>query len=107
MRDRTRNRRRLSAGRGHTQAGQALVELALVIPLLLLLTFGVVAVGRMIQAQMGVSAVVREAARVGASHLSASDGLERGQVVASGYGLSNGSLALTVGGDFRRGGQVV
>ena len=42
---------------------QAVLELALVLPLLLLLAFGAVGVGRVIQAQMALSAVAREAAR--------------------------------------------
>src|SRR5207249_11812615 len=46
--------------------GQALVETALVIPMLLLLALGVVGVGRVVQAQLAVSAAAREAARAGA-----------------------------------------
>ena len=40
--------------------------MALVVPLLLLLAFGVVGVGRVGQARLGVSAVAREAARAAA-----------------------------------------
>ena len=93
------------------QAGSALVETALVLPLLLCLAFGVIAVGRVVQAQMGVSAVAREAARSAAlsqtAEGAASRGLAAGQAVAVGYGLTNGSLALSVEpGAFERGGQV-
>ncbi|MFN8472786.1 MAG: TadE/TadG family type IV pilus assembly protein [Anaerolineae bacterium] len=92
-------------------AGAALVEVALALPLLLILAFGVVGVGRVLQAQMGVSAVVREAARVAASAQDAGEagqrGLAAGQAVATGYNLTNGSLSLTVvPGGFERGGQV-
>ena len=93
------------------QTGQALVETALVIPILLLLAFGVVAVGRVVDAQMGVSGVAREAARAGAlannpDHASA-DGLAGGQAAAAGYNLDNGSLQLTVDpGSFARGSSV-
>jgi hypothetical protein len=85
-----------------------LVEAALILPLLLLPVFGVVGVSRVIQAQMGVSAVAREAARAAALADSpaeaASLGLARGQEVATGYRLTNGSLRLTVEpGRFARG----
>jgi hypothetical protein len=82
-----------------------------VVPLVLLLVFGVVAIGRLTQAQMAVSAVAREAARAGAlanaGGEAAERGLGRGQDVAVGYGLSNGTFELTVDpGGFERGGQV-
>jgi Flp pilus assembly protein TadG len=76
---------------------QAVLELALVLPLVLILAFGVVGVGRVVQAQMTLSAIAREAARQAAlSPLppagSAADakrfGEARGQTVARGYGLS-------------------
>lgn len=91
--------------------GSTLVEVALALPLLLILAFGVGGVGRVLQAQMGVSAVVREAARVGASAQDAAEagqrGLAAGRAVADGYNLTNGSLSLTVDpGGFERGGQV-
>ena len=93
------------------QDGQALAETALVIPLLLSLALGVVGVGRVVQAQMGVSAVAREAARSAALQSSpraaADAGLVRGRDVAMGYGLTNGSLQLQVEpGSLARGGQV-
>ena len=83
----------------------------MVIPLLLLLAFGAIGVGRLTQAQMGVSAVAREAARAGALANSTAEalarGTARGQEVASGYQLSNGSLRVTVeSGGFARGDQV-
>jgi len=100
-----------SVAAGEDQSGQALVELALVIPILLLLAFGVVAAGRVTQAQMGVSAVAREAARAAAlasdSSQAAVDGMARGREVATGYSLGNGSLQLAVNaGGFSRGGTV-
>ena len=91
--------------------GQALVEVALVLPMLLLLAFGVVAVGRVIQAQIGVSAVAREAARVVAlgeePGAAQAQGLAAGYAAAAGYGLQNGTLRLAVNpGDMARGGRV-
>lgn len=96
---------------GRLERGQALIETALVLPLLLFLAFGVVAVGRITQAQMGVSAVAREAARAATLANNSSDGLSqgmaRGQQVAGGYHLSNGTLQLSVEvGDFAPGGAV-
>jgi TadE-like protein len=93
------------------ERGQAIVELALVVPVLLVLAFGVVGVGRVIQAQMGVSAVAREAARAAALANSpaqaAGDGMTQGREVATGYSLSNGSLQLEVdGGSLERGSTV-
>jgi Flp pilus assembly protein TadG len=82
------------------QRGQALVETALVIPILLLLAFGVVGVGRLTQGQMGVSAVAREAARAAALADTPAEaslrGLARGQEVATGYRLANGSLRIAI-----------
>ncbi len=93
------------------QRGQALVETALVVPMLLLLAFGVVGIGRLVQAQMGVSAVAREAARAAAladEPVQATlDGLARGEEVATGYRLTNGSLGISIdSGSLVRGGQV-
>jgi Flp pilus assembly protein TadG len=87
------------------------VETALVLPALLLLAFGVLGAARVTQAQMGVSAVSREAARAGALGVSPVDAVTRGTVrgrdVAAGYHLTNGSLQLTVDpGAMARGGQV-
>jgi Flp pilus assembly protein TadG len=93
------------------QRGQALLETALVVPLLLLLAFGVVGAGRLVQAQLGVSAVAREAARAAALATGAESavtlGMAHGQEVAAGYHLTNGSLRVSVDpGAFARGGAV-
>ncbi len=94
-------------GRRAARPGQALLELALILPVLLFLAFAVVGAGRVVQAQLGVSAVAREAARAGAAGLSAGTGRARGEEVAAGYALGNGSLGLLVdGGRFAPGGQV-
>jgi Flp pilus assembly protein TadG len=79
--------------------------------MLLILAFGVVGVGRVTQAQLAVSAVAREAARAGALAEDAwqaqEQGRSRGEDVAQGYGLSDGSLTLMVDpGSLERGGQV-
>jgi Flp pilus assembly protein TadG len=87
--------------------GQAVLELALVLPLLLLLAFGSIGVGRVVQAQMAVSAAAREAARQAALAPlppggSAADakqaGEARGQAVASGYGLRAAVVTVDTSG---------
>lgn len=105
------DRQRLSRCLLKGQHGQALVETALVIPILLLLAFGVIGVGRLVQAQLGVSAVARESARAAALANEPAEaiarGLARGQEVAAGYQLDNGSLRLGVEpGALARGGRV-
>ncbi len=90
------------------QPGQALVELALVIPVLLLLAFGVLGVGRVLQAKLAVSATAREAARAatlaGSAPSAVAAGLAQGETVAAGYGLGNGSLEVALDpGRFERG----
>lgn len=91
------------------QRGQALVETALVVPVLLVFVFGVVFVGRVVHAHVAVQATVREAGRALATAPSEGAGLaaarERGSAVAAGYGLAPERLDLVVdGGGFARGG---
>jgi Flp pilus assembly protein TadG len=101
----------LALTRGNLERGAALVEAALLIPVLLVLVFGVVGVSKLTQTVMAVSAVSREAARSAAladsAAQAASNGQARGQQVADGYGLNNGSLKLAIdAGGFDRGGTV-
>ncbi|MCC6177469.1 MAG: pilus assembly protein [Chloroflexi bacterium] len=101
----------VTCSRPALRRGQALVETALVVPLLLTLAFGVVAAGRVAHGQMAVSAVAREAARAAALADSAADagsrGVSRGREVAAGYGLGDGPLDVRVEpGAFSRGGEV-
>jgi Flp pilus assembly protein TadG len=93
------------------QQGQVLIETALVLPLLLFLAFGVIGAGRVTQARMGVDAVAREATRSAALATDAgsalNQGLARGQAVGEGYGLTNGSLQISLSvGQFDPGEQV-
>jgi hypothetical protein len=80
--------------------GQALVETALVLPLLLLLVFGVLGVHRVVRAQGAVDAVAREAARSGAASRSTQEALvradTRGREVAVGYFLASDALDLAI-----------
>ncbi|MGE0538772.1 MAG: TadE family protein [Dehalococcoidia bacterium] len=92
------------------QDGQALVETALVIPVLLILAFGVIFVGRVTHATVAVQAAGREAGRTLATAPSEAEGLatgeERGGAVAAGYGLARDQFELLLdGGGFERGGM--
>ena len=82
------------------QRGSALVEIALLLPLLLFLAFGVIGAARVTQARLGVSAVAREAARAAAQAQgpgqASANGYGRAREVADGYGLDNGSLRVMV-----------
>lgn len=53
----------LRAGRRAADRGAAAVEAALVLPLLLMLVFGIVDIGRMVSARMTVTEAAREGAR--------------------------------------------
>ena len=93
------------------QAGQSLVEAALVLPLVLLLAVGVVAAGRLTAAQGAVSAVAREAAQAAAAASGAEEarlrGADRALAVADGYGLRRDRLDVVVeAAPFVRGGVV-
>ena len=93
------------------ESGSALIESALVLPAVLVIAFGVVSVGRVAHAQIGVQAVAREAGRTLASAPSASEGIADGQAraiaVADGHGLSTERLGVALdAGDFERGGTV-
>jgi hypothetical protein len=93
------------------QRGQSTLEMVIaVIPLLLLLTFGIIAVGRVTMGKMAVTATAREAARAAAQVDRGSApvvGAARGEQVAAGYGLINGSLILTIdAAGHRAGGDV-
>jgi Flp pilus assembly protein TadG len=81
-------------------AGQATLETALALPLLLFLIVAVLGAGRVIQARSSVTAVAREAARAGAAASSPAEAhsraLDRGAATADGYGLRRDRLDLRV-----------
>jgi hypothetical protein len=80
------------------QSAQALVEVALVLPVVLALVFGTLAVSRLIQAQNAVIAIAHEAARAGALGDSPDDAVDRMRrridVVAPGLGVDPRALEL-------------
>jgi hypothetical protein len=100
-------------GERMAQSAQALVELALGLPLVLALLFGTVALSRIVQAQTAVVAVAHEAARAGALADTPSAALQRmrqrADEVAPGLGLEARSLVLEcdVSQFARRDGRVV
>ncbi len=97
--------------RAHDESGQALVEAALAIPVLLVLVFGVVAAGRATEAKIAVQAAARESSRALAvapsEEQGITDALTAGENVAAGYGLDGNGLTIELdSGGFSRGGTV-
>jgi len=95
--------------RRNGERGQALVEAALVIPVLLLVAFGVVMAGRISHAKVAVQAIAREASRELATapseDVGMSDAVQTARSAADGYGLSQGRLTVDVDPNgFARGG---
>lgn len=93
------------------ESGNAAIEAALVIPVVLVLAFGVVGVGRVVQAQIALQSVVREASRTVAVAPSASQGTTTAEAraleIADGHGLAPDRLDLAIdAGAFERGGIV-
>jgi hypothetical protein len=80
------------------QSAQALVELALALPVVLALVFGTLALSRVIQAQTAVVAVAHEAARAGALGTTPDDAVDRMRhrvdLVAPGLGLDPRGVVL-------------
>jgi hypothetical protein len=90
---------------------QSLVELAIVLPAVVVGLLLVIGLGILGQAKAGVQSVAGEAARAGAlsSTPAAAEaaGMERAYRVAAGYGLEPDRLDVTIdASDFQRGGTV-
>lgn len=88
-----------------------LIEAALVLPVVLVVAFGVVMAGRLVHAQVGVEAAAREAGRALARAPSRDEGLadarSRALQAAEGHGLEAARVVLVLeAGAFRRGGTV-
>jgi hypothetical protein len=84
----------------HRQPGSAIVELAVLAPVVGLLLAGLAAVAIAIQAQLGLVSVAEEAA-LAATYASSPEqavsfGQARGQQVGRGYALRNGSLVVAI-----------
>jgi TadE-like protein len=96
---------------GSWERGQSLIELALVVPVLLLLVLGLVAVGRILHAQAAVDAIAHDAARAAAIASSpeqaARAGRDTGLQTGANYGFQPPALLLVVDAQgFGRGGVV-
>ncbi|MDO8616123.1 MAG: TadE/TadG family type IV pilus assembly protein [Dehalococcoidia bacterium] len=93
------------------ESGQALVEAAIVLPVLLVLVFGVVMAGRVVHAKIAVQAAAREAGRALATAPSEDQGLtdadDAARSAADGYGLAADGLTVDLQPNgFERGGTV-
>ncbi|GAB6876054.1 TadE family protein [Thermaerobacter litoralis] len=77
------------------QRGQALVELAVLLPVLLLILMGVLDLGRYVYTGLTVRHAAREGARFGAVHPGDDAGIRR-QVEAAATGLDVAQLAVEV-----------
>ena len=77
-----------------TNKGQALVEFALILPLLLVLIFGVIEFGRIFGAELTVNNSAREGARLGA--IGAADSLIITRVLNSSGMLDSSKVAVTI-----------
>jgi Flp pilus assembly protein TadG len=69
-----------------TERGAAAVEFALVLPVLMLLIFGIVDFGRMLNAKITITEAAREGARA-AALVDASAGADRARAAADGYAI--------------------
>lgn len=103
--------RRIHGWLSDGESGQALVEAAIVLPVLLVLVFGVVMAGRVVHAKIAVQSAAREAGRELATAPSEEQGLtaadEAARSTADGYGLSADRLSVDLESNgFERGGTV-
>jgi Flp pilus assembly protein TadG len=77
------------------QSGAAAVELALVLPILLLLVFGIIDFGRAYNAKISLAQAAREGARVASLRADVNgDGVSDGKDVASRVDQAKGGLAV-------------
>jgi Flp pilus assembly protein TadG len=86
--------------------GQALVEMAIAMPILLVTALGVVGAGRAIHARVALDAAAREGARAVATAPDPCDAgvaVARARETAQGYGLDLAQLRVRVGGGCARG----
>ena len=97
---------------GRRQHGQGLVELAIVMPGVMLALMILLGLGLVLRADGGVAGVASEAARAAAfaSDPGSATSTARNQAISvgEGYGLTNGSLKVATvdTSNFRRGGEV-
>ncbi len=78
-----------------SEKGQAVVELALVLPLLLLLLFGIMEFGRVFDASLVITQAVREGARAGAVGGTDADVTDAVMTVAGNLNQKSLSIAIS------------
>lgn len=76
--------------------GQALVELALILPILLLLIFGVVEYGRIFSAYLAVTTASREGARVATVGATDTDIIAAAKLRTDAMGLKSADVIVTI-----------
>jgi Flp pilus assembly protein TadG len=87
--------------RNRISRGQSLLEFALVLPILILLIFGVLDLGRIFYTTIALRGSVREGARYFSSHpREYTNTLDIVQNNAGGYGVNLESIEILCGGDF-------
>jgi Flp pilus assembly protein TadG len=82
-----------SSGRNRRDRGTAAVEFALVLPVLLLIVFGIIDFGRALNAQITLTGAAREGVRLAA--LGYSDAAVEARVAAAAPGLSGVTATVT------------
>ncbi len=87
--------------RGRGQSGQGLVEFALVVPVLLLILFGVLDLGRSFHTYISLTNAAREAARYAAVNNTSATSAQAAQEFGSVSGCVNGSLTFADSGGGR------
>lgn len=85
------------------EAGQSTVELALVLPILVLLVFGIAEFGRVIHAYLTIEHAAREGARLGI--VGASDDAIRDRVMQMTVGLEPSRVTVSITPSVRRPGD--
>ncbi|WP_129788416.1 TadE/TadG family type IV pilus assembly protein [Promicromonospora panici] len=81
--------------RGHRERGAAAVEFALVLPILLLLIFGIVEIGRAYYVQTTLSAAAREGVRVMALQNDTAAARSTTKNVAGGLAVTDSQISVT------------
>jgi Flp pilus assembly protein TadG len=81
--------------RGHRERGAAAVEFALVLPILLLLVFGIAEFGRAYYIQTTLSGAAREGVRIMALQDDADEAEATTKAAATGLALTNDQISVT------------
>jgi Flp pilus assembly protein TadG len=86
---------RIRPNRGRRDEGASAVELALVLPILVLLLFGIIAFGIVFAQKLALSNAAREAARYGTVGLTSADRPTCAQITARVQSALNNTIAMT------------